>query len=138
MVYYLVHTHFMVHQVYLFIDSIHFGIAILCQDGWYKFEYAAGGASGLSGSSGSAGLFSKTTNTVTIKRSPPTGKKVHIGDTLKGLQEIIDFARVGSGFHNSDYGVTDNNCRIFCSKMASFMSVKGGYDQAASGYFFKG
>jgi hypothetical protein len=41
----------MVHQVFLFIDEIHFGIAIKCADGWYKFEYAAGGASGISGSS---------------------------------------------------------------------------------------
>ena len=69
----------MVHQVYLFIDTIHFGIAILCQDGWFKFEYAAGGAKGLSGSSGSAGIFSKTSNQVTIKKSAPTGKNLRIG-----------------------------------------------------------
>ncbi len=108
----------MVHQVHLFIDDIHFGIAIKCADGWYKFEYAAGGASGVSGSSGSAGSSGKTSNSVTVKRSAPTGKQKYIGDTHKGLQDIIDYARKDSGFHGSDYGVTDNNCRQFCSIMA--------------------
>jgi hypothetical protein len=77
----------MVHQVFLFIDEIHFGIAIKCADGWYKFEYAAGGASGISGSSGSGvlGLFGKTSNQVTIKKTAPTGKSEYIGDTNKGL-----------------------------------------------------
>ena len=76
----------MVHEVILFIDDIHFGIAIRCSDGWYKFEYAAGGASGLSGSSNSGGSSSgKTSNKVTIKTSPPTGKALKIGDTFKGL-----------------------------------------------------
>lgn len=128
----------MVHHVNLFIDDIHFGIAIYCADGWYKFEYAAGGASGLSGSSHSTGLSGKTSNSVTIKRSAPTGKQQRIGKTMKKLNEIIDFARVQSGFHNSAYGVTDNNCRIFCAKMAIFMGVKSGYDDASSGYFFTG
>lgn len=71
----------MVHQVYLFIDDIHFGIAIKCKDGWYKFEYAAGGASGISASSGSGQMFGKTSNKVTVKNSAPTGKSVYIGDT---------------------------------------------------------
>ena len=128
----------MVHQVYLFIDDIHFGIAIECSDGWYKFEYAAGGASGISGSSGSGGLSGKTSNSVTIKTSAPTGDKKYIGDTSKGLQQIIDYARVGSGFHGSDYGVTDNSCRTFCSKMASFMGLEFGYSGASAGYFFTG
>lgn len=126
----------MVHQVYLFIDGIHFGLAIECSDGWYKFEYAAGGASGLSGSSGSVGFLGKTSNAVTIKRSAPTGKVIRIGETKKGLNEIIKYAREECGFHDSAYGVTDNNCRIFAAKLAEFMGVLDGYKKASKGYFF--
>ena len=84
----------MVHQVICFIDGVHFGLAIECDDGWYKFEYAAGGASGLSGSSSSGGSSSgKTSNAVTIKKSAPTGNLYIIGETYKGLDDIIEFAR---------------------------------------------
>ena len=117
----------MVHQVICFIDGVHFGLAIECDDGWYKFEYAAGGASGLSGSSSSGGSSGKTTNAVTIKKSAPTGDLYQIGDTTKGLNPIIDFARKGSGFHGSDYGVFDNNCRHFSYALAKFMGVEDGY-----------
>ena len=86
----------MVHQVILFIDGIHFGLAIQCKDGWYKYEYAASGGSGVSSSSSSTSGSSKTTNAVTIKRSAPTGEKIHIGDTNKSLDEINEFARKGS------------------------------------------
>ena len=117
----------MVHEVICFIDGIHFGVAIQCSDGWYKFEYAAGGASGVWGSSGSGGSSGKTTNAVTIKTSAPTGDLYNIGDTKKGLNDIIDFARNGSGFHGSDYGLLDNNCRKFAYALAKFMGVEAGY-----------
>ena len=122
----------------MFIDGIHFGIAILCADGWYKFEYAAGGASGVSGSSGSGGFLGKTSNAVTIKRSAPTGKSQEIGETDKSLNDIIEFARVGSEFHGSDYGVMDKNCRRFCAAMARFMGVYEGYKSIVEdgGYWF--
>ena len=132
----------MVHKVHLFVDDIHFGIAILCEDGWYKFEYAAGGASGLSASSGHSGSIGaavvKTCNAVTIKTSAPTGFQVLIGLTSKGLQAICDYARGGSGFHNSLYGVTDNNCRVFCARMAKFMGVHEEYKKfvISKGYLF--
>jgi hypothetical protein len=54
----------MVLDVSLFIDGVHFGIAIYCADGWYKFEYASGLGSKSS---------SNPTAKVTIKRSAPTG-----------------------------------------------------------------
>lgn len=132
----------MVHQVLLFIDGYHFGLAIKCADGWYKFEYAAGGASGVSGhsghfgSSGSGGYSGKTSNKVTIKRSAPTGTVIHIGDTKRGLSEIEAYARKECGFDGSDYGITDNNCRIFCSVLADFMGVHVGYRKAAKDYWF--
>ena len=53
----------MVHKVIMFIDGIHFGLAIECQDGWYKFEYAADGAK----------LNGVQFPPVTIRRSAPTG-----------------------------------------------------------------
>ena len=81
----------MVHQVILFIDGIHFGLAIECSDGWYKFEYAADGAKGLSSDSSKS-----TKNAVTVKRSAPTGEEHYIGDTTRGLDPIIEFARQGS------------------------------------------
>lgn len=117
----------MVHQVYLFIDGVHFGIVIKCQDGWYKMEYAAGGASGVTPSNLIVDLLNKTSKAITVRKTPPAGKSYYIGDTNKGLQQIIDFAREESGFHNSDYGLFDNNCRIFCSKLAQFMGVMEQY-----------
>lgn len=125
----------MVHNVQLFIDGIHFGIAIQCADGWYKFQYAAGGASGLSGSL-NFGSFGKTSNKVTIKRTPPTGKVILIGQTSKGLDSIINYARKECGFDDSPYGLTDNNCRIFCAKLADFLEVYKGYCKASQGYWF--
>ena len=79
----------MPHQVILFIDGIHFGLAIECADGWYKFEYAgeAEGGSGLF--SGSSSGSSKTTNAVSVKRSAPTGEEHNIGVTAKGLDAIV-------------------------------------------------
>jgi hypothetical protein len=125
----------MVLDVFLFIDGIHFGVAVQAADGWYKFEYASGGASGLSGSSHSGGSSGKTSNAVTIKRSAPTGKVQPLGQTRQGLDAIIDFARVGSGFHNSDYGVMDNNCRQFAAGVCDFMGLGKAYDAAAAGFF---
>jgi hypothetical protein len=65
----------MVHQVLLFITKgfigqigAHMGIAIKCEDGWYCFEYASGGASGSSGSYSSA-----STSKVTVKKYNPPG-----------------------------------------------------------------
>ncbi len=75
----------------LFIDGIHFGIAIECADGWYKFEYAAG--------HGSKGVVSSNPAKVTIKRSAPTGELHNIGFTNKGLNDIINYARKECGFH---------------------------------------
>ena len=127
----------MVHEVNLFIDDIHFGIAILCDDGWYRFEYAAGGASGISSSSGSfSGGSSNTTNAVTIKRKGPTGSIHYLGDTRKGLDDIIAHARTHSGFHGTSYGVLDNNCRHFCHSMAKFMGVEQKYLEATAEYMF--
>ena len=60
----------MVHQVVLFIDGVHFGLAINCADGWYKFEYAAAGTKSLT---------QKDSKDVTIKRSAPTGNCYNIG-----------------------------------------------------------
>jgi hypothetical protein len=72
----------MVHKVILFIDDVHFGLAIECADGWYKFEFASGlGSKGVSMSSG-GGVEAK----VTIKRTPPTGKIIVLGMTQRGLQ----------------------------------------------------
>lgn len=112
----------MVHQVKLFITKgyigqigAHMGIAILCDDGWYCFEYAAGGASG---SSGSFSASSASSNKVTVNRYDPPGETRYIGDTKQGLNNIIDFARNKSGFHNSKYDVTENNCRQFARAMA--------------------
>lgn len=84
----------MVHQVNLFITKgylgtqvgAHMGIAIKCTDGWYCFEYAAGGVNSSS-SSGSVG------NKVTVNRYDPPGETRYIGDTNKGLDSIIEFAR---------------------------------------------
>lgn len=115
----------MVHQVNLFIGPgmfSHFGISIKCQDGWYCFEYAAGGAQGVSGSNSSS-KSSASTNKVTVNKYNPPGETKYIGDTKMGLQQIIDFARNESGFHNSKYDVTGNNCRQFCHIMAKFMGV---------------
>ena len=71
----------MVHKVILFIDGVHFGLAIECADGWYKFEFASGlGSKGVSMSL--AGKEAK----VTIKRTPPTGKRIVLGLTKRGLQ----------------------------------------------------
>jgi hypothetical protein len=85
----------MVHQVKLFVTKgvvgqvgAHMGIAIYCADGWYCFEYAAGGASGFSSSYSSA-----STNKVTVNRYDPPGETRSIGETKRGLQEIIDYAR---------------------------------------------
>ena len=86
----------MVHHVILFIDGIHFGLAIECKDGWYKFEYASSGGSGASSSSNSTSGSSKTSNAVTIKRTAPTGEQIFLGDTDKGLDDIIKHAREGS------------------------------------------
>ena len=75
----------MVHNVILFKDGIHFGLAIKCTDGWYKFQYAAG--------HGSKGVTSGTIAKVTIKRSAPTGTIFNLGETNRGLQQIIDYAK---------------------------------------------
>eukprot|EP00388_Colpodella_angusta_P034740 GDKK01033701.1.p1 GENE.GDKK01033701.1~~GDKK01033701.1.p1 ORF type:complete len:125 (+),score=5.25 GDKK01033701.1:25-399(+) len=123
----------MVHEVTLFIDGIHFGLAIKCADGWYKFEFAAGGARGFQ-SSGS--YISSTTNQVTIRQTAPSGKIVPIGGTNKGLKDIIDFARLGSNFHGSEYSLNTHNCRHFSTAMASFMGVKAKYESAVAGYHF--
>ena len=74
----------MVHEVILFIvdpNFGHFGLAIECQDGWYKFEYAADGGKSVASPA------------VTVKRSAPTGEQHYIGDSGKGLNAIIEFAR---------------------------------------------
>ena len=113
------------------------GIAIKCEDGWYCFEYAAGGASGSSGSSGSFGSFfasSSTTNKVTVNRYKPPGETRYIGDTKKGLNDVIDFARNKSGFHNSKYDVVENNCRQFARVMAQFMGVENGFNKQTEWY----
>jgi hypothetical protein len=114
------------HQVLLFVDGIHFGIAIRCADGWYKFEYAAGGASGVSSGSGSRSS-GKTSNAVTVKRTPPTGEVETLGTTNVGLAQIIEFARNGSGFHNSDYGLANHNCRHFSHDLAAMMGLEEQY-----------
>ena len=134
----------MVHQVELFISKgyigqvgAHMGIAIKCSDGWYCFEYAAGGASGSLSSGGSLGSVfgsSSTSNKVTVNRYDPPGETKYIGDTKKGLNEIIDFARMKSGFHNSKYDVTENNCRQFARVMAQFMGVESGFDSQSKWY----
>jgi len=60
----------MVHNVLLFVDGVHFGLAIKCSDGWYKFEYAAAGTKSLT---------AKDSKAVTIKRSGPTGDTYSLG-----------------------------------------------------------
>ena len=115
------------YEVTLFIDGIHFGVAIKCSDGWYRFEYAAGGASGSFGSS-------RTTNNVTVKRSSPTGKRHFIGVTSKTLDAIIEFASKGSKFHKSKYDVIDNNCRHFASAMADFMGLAKNFEKVTKYY----
>lgn len=89
----------MVHQVNLFITKgfvgqvgAHMGIAIKCADGWYCFEYAAGGASGSFSSYSSSGS-SASSNKVTVNRYDPPGETRYIGDTNRGLNSIIEFAR---------------------------------------------
>lgn len=126
----------MVHQVHLFITKgyigqvgAHMGIAIKCADGWYCFEYAAGGASGSSGSKSSA-----STNKVTVNHYDPPGELRYIGDTSKGLQAVIDYARTESGYHNSKYDVTENNCRQFARVLAEFMGVAEGFDKNTTWY----
>jgi hypothetical protein len=125
-------------DVTLFIDGIHFGLAIKCADGWYKFEYAAGGASGVSSSSASSSGGSSNSNAaVTIKRSAPTGTEKRLGQTAQGLSAIIEYARKHCGFDGSHYALTDNNCRQFCAALADFMGLSSQYDQASKGYFFR-
>jgi hypothetical protein len=64
---------------------------------------------------------------VTVNKYNPPGETRYIGDTKRGLQEIIDFARNESGYHGSKYDVTENNCRQFARALASFMGVEDGF-----------